>query len=535
VTDAPVGSARKWAITFSVMMVTVMQILDTSITNVALPHMQGSLSAGIEEMSWVVSSYLAANAIVIPASGWLTAVFGRRRFYLICTVLFTVSSFLSGLAPNLEFLVAMRVLQGLGGGPVIPMAQAIMWEIFPLEQRGTAVAVWGVGIMLAPILGPTVGGWVVDNWSWRWIFYINLPIGIVAFFMVSIFLFDAPFHRRPRHVDILGILLMVVGFGCLQLTLDLGERRDWFDSGLIVGLAIVATCMITAFVAREFAAEEPILDLTVFNDRNFAVGTLAMFLIGFGFNSSVLLVALYTQQILGYDAWTSGLTLAPGGVGTMMALAMSGRLISLMDQRVMLAGGCLLQAFALWLMTHLTATMGYWSLAGPRFLQGFSQGFIFVPLQALALATIPTERLANSTAAYNVVRNIGGSMGIAVATTLLARRAQQHQVTLATHVNPWNPEVAARLTDWTNHFLAQGADSFTAGRRALAMLYRETLTQAQILSYADDLWLLLIAFCSVLLLTPFMSRVRTEQARARRSGDEAKPAARDEGLPAPTD
>jgi len=228
-TDAPIGTARKWAITFSVMMVTVMQVLDTSITNVALPHMQGSFSASIDEMSWVITSYLAANAVVIPASGWLTAVFGRRRFYLICTVTFTTSSFLSGIAPNLEFLVAMRILQGLGGGPVVPMAQAIMWEIFPLEQRGTAMTVWGIGIMMAPILGPTVGGWIADNWYWRWIFYINLPIGILAFFMVSAFLFDSPFHRRPRHVDVIGIVLMVLGFGCLQLVFDLGERRDWFD------------------------------------------------------------------------------------------------------------------------------------------------------------------------------------------------------------------------------------------------------------------------------------------------------------------
>src|SRR5215468_12570542 len=236
--DTEISTARRWAITLSVMMVTVMQVLDTSVTNVALPHMQGSLSAGIEEMSWVLTSFLAANAVIIPATGWLSARFGRRRFFLICTVLFAGSSFLSGIAPNLEFLVAMRVLQGLGGGPVIPMAQAIMWEIFPLRQRGTAMAVWGVGIMMAPILGPTVGGWIIDNWSWRWIFYINLPIGVIAFFMISAFLFDASFHKKPRRVDVLGIVLMMTGFGCLQLVLDLGERRDWFDSSAIVTLTV---------------------------------------------------------------------------------------------------------------------------------------------------------------------------------------------------------------------------------------------------------------------------------------------------------
>src|SRR5436190_2743474 len=268
--------ARKWLITISVMLITVMQILDTSITNVALPHMQGTLSTSVEETSWVITSYLAANAIVIPATGWLTGIFGRRRLFIICTTLFTVSSFLSGLATSLEFLVAMRVLQGLGGGPVVPMAQATMWEIFPLRQRGLAMAVWGIGIMMAPIFGPTVGGWVCDNWSWRWIFYINLPIGIVGFIMASIFLFDSPYHKKPGGVDWPGLVLMVVGFGALQLMLDQGEREDWFESSLIVFLAILGVVAVAAFLIRELTAREPILDLGVFNDRNFAVGSLVM-------------------------------------------------------------------------------------------------------------------------------------------------------------------------------------------------------------------------------------------------------------------
>jgi len=533
--DAPLGSTHKWAITFSVMLVTVMQVLDTSITNVALPHMQGSFSASIDEMSWVITSYLAANAVVIPASGWLTSVFGRRRFYLICTVTFTASSFLSGIAPNLEFLILMRILQGLGGGPVVPMSQAVMWEIFPLEQRGTAMAVWGTGIMLAPILGPTVGGYIADNWSWRWIFYINLPIGILAFFMVSAFLFDASFHRRPRHVDLAGIVLMVVGFGCLQLVLDLGERRDWFDSSLVLMCGVLAACMLAGFVIRELMAAEPILDLTVFRDRNFGIGTLAIFLVGLGFNSSLLLLALYTQTVLGYDAWTAGLTLAPGGLGTMIALMISGRLVSRMDQRLMLAGGCTLAAVALFFMTRLTSTIDFWNLAWPRFLQGFSQGFIFVPLQALTLATIPTERLGNSTAAYNVARNIGGSMGVALVTTLLARRSQVHQATLMGHLDPWSFEMAGRLQVWTNHFVTHGADTYTAGRQAMAMLYRETVTQANILSYADDFWLLLVVYCSVLLLIPFMRRVRSGGGARGRRSTEDEPVARDPGLPAPAE
>ncbi len=529
-TEGQISSARRWAITFSVMMVTVMQVLDSSVTNVALPHMQGSLSAGIEEMSWVITSFLAANAIIIPATGWLSARFGRRRFFLICTVIFTTSSFLSGIAPTLEFLVAMRILQGLGGGPVIPMAQAIMWEIFPLRQRGTAMAVWGAGIMLAPILGPTVGGWICDNWSWRWIFYINLPIGLAGFVMVSVFLFDAPFVRKPRGIDLAGLVLMVLGFGLLQLYLDLGEKKDWFDSGLIIALFMLAVCAIVAFVIRELLAPEPILDLTVFNDRNFAVGTICIALVGLGFNSSVLLVALFAQNVLSWDAWNAGLVLAPGGLGTMISLMISGRLVARADQRLMLIGGCLLNAVAATMMTSVTLGMDYWSLAWPRFLQGFAMGFIFPPLQTLTLATIRLERLGNATAAYNVVRNIGGSIGVALATTLLVRRSQAHQTTLVSHLNIWDADTTLKLKQWTDHFVSQGTDTYTANRRALVMLYRGAIEQAHIMAYADDFWLISVLFVVIVPLVPLMHRVRTEQNERARE----RPG-RVEALPAPDD
>jgi DHA2 family multidrug resistance protein len=529
----PLSAFRKWAITFTVMMITVMQVLDTSITNVALPHMQGSLSAGTEEMSWVITSFLAANAVVIPATGFLTALLGRRRFFLLCTTIFTVSSFLSGIAPNLEFLVAMRILQGLGGGPVIPMAQATMWEIFPLRQRGTAMAVWGVGIMMAPILGPTLGGWVVDSWSWRWIFYINLPIGVLGFFMASVFMFDPAFLKRPRHVDVVGLVCMVVGFGALQLAIDQGEKQDWFDSSYIVGLFVLAACMLAAFLVREVMASEPILDLSVFNNRNFAIASIIISMVAVGFNSSLLLLALYTQKMLGYDAWTSGMVLAPGGLGTMIALLISGRLVSRVDQRLMLVFGCGLNAFCLAWMSNVTLTMDYWSLAVPRFLQGFGQGFIFPPLQTLALATIRMHRLSNATAAFNVVRNVGGSIGVAIVTTLLARRAQYHQSTLAGHVNQWDPETAGRLREWTDHFAQHGADSFTASRRATAMLYRELVGQAQVLTYGDEFWLLAMVFVVVLPLLPFMRRVRAEENEQARAGPAAP--ARAASAPEPAD
>ncbi len=528
VTGAPLPPFRKWSITVTVMLITVMQILDTSVANVALPHIQGALSAGVEETAWVLTSYIAANAIVIPATGWLTALFGRKRFFLICTVLFTGSSFLCGLAPNLELLVLARAMQGLGGGPVVPMAQALMWEIFPLRQRGTAMAVWGVGVMMGPILGPTVGGWVADNWSWRWIFYINLPIGVLGFFLATIFLFDNPHHRRPGRVDLLGIALMIVGFGCLQLMLDWGEGEDWFDSGLIVALGLAAIAAIAAFVIRELTAEEPILDLTVFTSRNFALGSVVIASAVFTFFASMLLLALFTQKLLGYDAWTSGLVLAPGGLGNMLSLLIAGRLVARMDQRLLLGLGAVINIVALLWMSHLTLGVSFWDLAWPRLLQGFGMGFIFVPLQTLALSTVRLHRLSNATAAFNLVRNIGGSVGIAIVTTLLVRRAQFHQTVLVDGADPMNPALVDRVSGWTRHFAAHGSDAATAGRQAVVSVYREIVGQAQVKAFMDDFWLLAMLFVGILLILPLMRPVTVEQTERARA---ASPG-RVEGLPA---
>jgi len=511
--EAPiVSSAQKWAITFTVMVVAFMQILDTSVTNVVLPHLQGSLSAGLDEVSWVITSYLAANAVVIPATGWLAGLMGRKRFFLLCTVLFTVSSLLSGAAPDLNTLIVARIFQGLGGGPIIPLSQAILWEIFPIQQRGLAMAVWGVGFILGPILGPTVGGYLADEWSWRWIFYINLPVGVVGFFLASAFLFDPAYLRKAsRHVDWLGLGLMVLGFGCLQLVLDRGEREDWFDSTAIVIMAILAVCALVGFLVRELAATDPIVDLTVFTDRNFATGSALIAVVGFGMFSGMLLVAVFTQKLLGYDALTAGMVLAPGGIGNIFSLFASG-MVTRVDQRLMLAFGCLLNAVALYMMTFLTLGMDYWALALPRFIQGFAVGFIFVPLSTLTLATIRRDKLVNATAVYGVMRNIGGSIGIALATTLLAQRSQFHQSTLVSHVTAWDPETRARLARWVAHFATQGNDAFTAERRAVAMLYRETVAQAQLLAYADDFWMLAVMFAAVPLFLPLMRRIRVRPA-----------------------
>ena len=301
---------------------------------------------------------------------------------------------------------------------------------------------------------------------------------------------------------------MVLGFGCLQLVLDRGEHEDWFDSDLIVGLTVIAFAALVGFVIRELTAREPILDLGVFADRNFATGSVFVMMVGLGLYSSMLLVALYTQKLLAYDAWNSGAVLGPGGVGNLISLVIAGRLVTRMDQRLLVALGCAINAVSLYMMSHSTLTTDYWSLVWPRFLQGLGLGFIFVPLVTLTLATIDRQKLGNATAAFNVLRNLGGSIGVALATTLLSRRSQVHQATLAGHVDVWDPETAARLAGWTGHFVAQGADTFTAKQRALAMLYHDIVTQAQVLAYMDDFWLLAVLFSAIPFLIPLMRRVR---------------------------
>ena len=512
VSDGELTATEKWTITGAVMLVTVMQVLDVTVTNVALPHIQGALSAGVDEVSWVLTSYLAANAIILPATGWLAGVLGRKRFFLLCTIVFTLASMLCGLAPNIETLLIARMLQGLGGGPLMPLSQAIMWEIFPLRQRGTAMAAWGVGIMMAPIFGPTLGGWISDNWSWRWIFYINLPIGIVGLLIASAVLFDPPYLKKPGRIDSLGLVLMAVGFLSFQLFLDQGERNEWFHSTFITVLLGLAVVTLVAFVIRELTADEPILDLSVYADRNFAAGSFIMLIVMIGFFSSMVLLALFTQKVLGYDAWTSGLVLAPGGVGNLISLLVAGRLITRMDQRWLLAMGCLLNAYATYEMSTVTLSADYWSLAWPRLLQGAGVGFIFVPLNTVALATIPRERMGNATALLNVVRNLGGAIGVALLTTLLARRSQAHQAVLVGHVDVWDTETAARLQAWASHFVAQGADHFTAERRAVSVLYQEVTRQAQLLAFADDFWVLFVLFCGSIFLLPMLQRVRIDAA-----------------------
>jgi DHA2 family multidrug resistance protein len=346
---------------------------------------------------------------------------------------------------------------------------------------------------------------------------------VIGFLLASACLFDPPYLRRASRIDWWGLGLMVAGFGCLQLVLDRGERENWFDSPAIIAMSIVAVCGLAGFLIRELLTSEPIVDLSVFADRNFATGVTLISIVGFGMFAGMLLVAVFTQKLLGYDAWTSGLVLAPGGLGNIASLFASG-IVTRVDQRLMLAFGCLLNAVSLYMMTSLTLGMDYWALALPRFIQGFAIGFIFVPLSTLTLATIRRDKLVNATAVYGMMRNVGGSVGIAVATTLLAQRSQYHQSTLVGHLTAFDGETKARLSGWAQHFVAQGSDAFTAERQAVAMLYRETVTQAQLLAYADDFWLLAMMFTLMTLLLPLMRRIRLPKPAAGAPAPERAPA-----------
>ena len=502
---------QRWGITIAVMLVATMQILDTSVTNVALPHMQGSLSASLDEITWVLTSFIAANAVILPATGWLVARLGRRRFFLLATATFMASSLLSGAAPSLELLVGARLLQGLGGGPLIPLAQAILLEIFPPRQRGTAMAIWGLGIMVAPIVGPTVGGWITENYSWRWIFYVNLPFGALALALGSAFLEDAPRSAPDSgasrlRFDGVGLALLVAGIGSLQVALDQGERLDWFDSSAITTLVVVAVVALTGFVLWELRVPHPLVDLRVLGNRTFALGTFLITVVGFGLYSSFLLLTFYTEHLLRYDALTAGWVLAPGGMGSLISLAIGGRLVDRIDPRWLVSLGTGIIAYSLFLMGTLSLGADFWAVLWPRFVQGFGMGLVFVPLTTMALTAVSPAELPTASGLFNVVRNVGGSVGIAVTTTWLSRQTQVHMATLIGHVTPWSAATADRLARLQDVYLAAGADADTARRQALRHLYEEVQRQASMNAFADDFLRLAALFAVMVPLVWVMRR-----------------------------
>ena len=507
-------SASPWVIAASVMLATFMEVLDTSVANVSLPHIAGSLAASNEEALWVLTSYLVSNAIVLPATGWLAGLFGRKRFLTACIVMFTVASVLAGAATSLGMIIVARVLQGAGGGALQPLAQAVLLESFPPERRGVAMAVYGMGVVVAPIIGPTLGGWITDNYSWRWIFYINVPIGMLAVVMTQTFVEDPPYLRggRVRRIDYAGLGLMALGLAALQIVLDKGQEVDWFASAWIRGLALVAVLALAAFVVRELTTAEPVVDLRILRNGNFATGLLLIAIMGAVLYASIALLPLFLQTLMGYPALQSGLAVSPRGLGALASMLIVGRLIGRVDGRFLVATGFSVLALATYMLGRLDLTVSMRNIVLPNVVAGFAMGFIFVPLTTMAVGTLRNEQIGNATGLYNLMRNIGGSFGIAATTTLLARAAQTHQALLVGHLSPDNPLYRERLDALTAALTPQlGAG---AGDQAMAVLYQELVRQATVLAYVDNFRLIALVCLACVPLVFLFRAVRVRIAAA---------------------
>jgi DHA2 family multidrug resistance protein len=476
-----------WIVTISVMLATFMEVLDTTVVNVSIPHISGNLSATYEEGTWVVTSYLVANAIVLPMSGWLASYFGRRKMLMSCVAAFSIASLLCGMASSLPQLIVFRVLQGLAGGGLQPLSQAILLETFPKEKHGQAMAAFGLGIIVAPIVGPTLGGWITDNYTWRWIFYLNIPVGIFSLMMMARFVHDPAYlQRKPGGgVDLWGIGLLALGLGSLQILLDTGQRKDWLGSRDIRIEAFCCIAGLLAFVIREMMVEHPIVDLRSLKDRSFAVGVVLMASVGFCLYASLVLLPQYLETLLNYPSMQAGLALSPRGLGSFALTFVIGAIASRVDVRKLLVLGFLVGAGTMFMLAGLNLNAGYWDIFWPQVLQGGAMACMFIPLSASAMSHVPREKMGNATSIFNLMRNIGGSVGIAVMTTLLARRQQFHQSRLVEHILPGQPHVSSMLHQFTSYFVLKGSDPVTASHRAYGAMYGQVQQQAAMLSFVE--------------------------------------------------
>lgn len=476
----------------SVMLSTFMVVLDSSVANVALPHIAGNLSATTDESTWVLTSYLVSNAIMLPATGWITRRIGRKRLLMFSILIFTGASLLCGVAVTMPMLIVARILQGVGGGGMQPLAQAILLESFPPHQKGTAMAAYGVGIVVAPVIGPTLGGWITDSYSWRWIFYINLPVGILALFMVNVFIEDPPYikHAFRGAIDYLGFGLMAIWLGTLQLILDKGQEADWFSADWIRWTAVISIIALIAFIVRELTDRAPIVQLRVFRDRNFGVGTLITGLYGFVLYGVTASLPLFLQTLLGYPALDSGLAVSPRGIGSMLSMIIVGWLVNYVDSRVLLGCGFGILGYSTLLLTRVNLGISMSSVAFPNLINGFASGFIFVPLTTMTMGRLRNEEIGNAAGIYNLMRNIGGSIGIASVATFLVRGSQVHQNYLAANITASDPAVMARLQALETKLCSAGIDTYTAHQKALGILYKVLQEQASLLAYVDNFRLL---------------------------------------------
>jgi len=487
----PLPAINPWLIAATVMMATFMEVLDTSVANVSLPHIAGNLSAGVDESTWVLTSYLVSNAIVLPLSGWFSALFGRKRFFIGCVVLFTLSSLLCGLAPSLPMLVLFRVIQGLGGGGMQPVSQAILVDSFPRQKQGMAMAVYGMGVVVAPTLGPTLGGWITDNYSWRWIFLLNVPVGIISVLMISLLIID-PAHAVHRtfkqglKIDFIGLGLLSVGLGFLQIVLDKGQRDDWFGSPFIIWGTIISVTALIALVIRELPTENPVVDLHLFKDRNFAISTFMMYTLGFVLYSTTLLLPILMQTLMGYTAMESGLVLLPGGLVLLGILPFVGILLGRFQPRWIVITGLVVMATGLFQLSHLNLYADARSTVFDWAISRMGTAFLFVPINVMAFYFVPPGKMNNASGLINLSRNIGASTGISFVTTMLDRRAQFHQDILAGNLQGTNLHLREALSRITHMMMTRGPDAVHAAMQAQGMVYQELQRQAMMLSFVDN-------------------------------------------------
>jgi DHA2 family multidrug resistance protein len=496
-----------WIVAIAVMLGTFMEVLDTTVVNVSLTHIAGNMSASVDEATWVLTSYLVSNAIILPMTGWLSNHFGRKRILMTSILGFTISSVACGMAPSLGFLIIFRVIQGATGGGLQPLSQAIMLEAFPPDQRGKAMAFWGLGIVVAPMLGPMMGGWITDNYSWRWIFYINLPVGILALIMSQMFIFDPKYiSRRSSRVDYWGIGLLAVGMGALQIMLDKGQEDDWFASHFITWLMVFAVGGLLFFVINELLENQPIVNLRVFRNRSYATGVFMMTVLGFVLYGSTVLIPIFLQQLLGYSALDAGVAMLPRGLGSFIAMPLVGILMSKIEPRKLLAVGFAVAAYSLWDLARINLNAGYWDIFWPQFIQGLSMGFLFVPLTTITHDTIPKEQMGNATSIFNLTRNIGASIGIAMVTTIVARKSQSNFNILGASVNPSNPAAGQMFNAAKAWFMSQGMDAVTATKQAYMAVFGMVARQASMVSFIYAFRLLGLMFLLVMPLILLMKK-----------------------------
>jgi len=475
-----------WLVAVGVMLATFMQVLDTSIANIALPHIAGSLSASTDEATWVLTSYLVANAIILPMTGWLGNHFGRKRVFISCIGMFIFASALCGMAVNLPMLIAARILQGAGGGAMVPIAQAILLESFPVAKRGVAMATFSMAVIVAPIIGPTLGGWITDNYSWRWIFYINLPVGLLAMFLAEWLVEDPPYIKRnlKAAIDFVGFGLLVVWLATLQIVLDKGQEADWFGSEWIRWFVGTSAVSMVAFIVWEFTVEHPLVDLRILKSRNFAVGLMLMTVVGIILYGTTAELPLFLQTLMGYPALQSGYTMSPRGIAAFVTTLIVGRLVGRIRMRWLLCFGFAMLSTSAFMLSNINLQVSMASVIFPTVLNGVAISFIFVPLTTATMSQLRQQQIGSATGLYNLMLNIGGSIGIATVTTMIARGSQAHQALMVGHLTPTDPAFRERLAG-AQAMLARHSDPVTATHQAYAIIYNILNQQAHLWAFVD--------------------------------------------------